>query len=236
MEPNSSSGPKPPGSPLPPRPAKKDSQNQLNDLSAQLKPPADLESQIEAKTQQALDEQDQPSPPPPAAGTPLSDKTSDHRSLPLKPKPTLPPSPFLPAAGTQQKHKPPVVVDQPSTPQAPRHGRAQKSTSIFKYLFFISLIIFLTVTALVVYTLLNQQQNLPFLPKTPTPVPTVTQASPTSPSSACELNDQIFPVGQSFPAADGCNTCTCQSDLTISCTQDDCSLTPSPATESSQTL
>jgi hypothetical protein len=56
------------------------------------------------------------------------------------------------------------------------------------------------------------------------------EVTPTlKPSESCQVNDKSYSIGQTFTAADGCNTCTCLEDLTISCTQKDCT---SPTTTS----
>lgn len=34
----------------------------------------------------------------------------------------------------------------------------------------------------------------------------------------CEYNGETYDVGESFPAGDGCNTCSCQEDGTVGCT------------------
>jgi hypothetical protein len=39
---------------------------------------------------------------------------------------------------------------------------------------------------------------------------------------ACFYRGQVFPVGAEFPAGDGCNACTCQPDLSVSCTEVPC--------------
>jgi hypothetical protein len=39
---------------------------------------------------------------------------------------------------------------------------------------------------------------------------------------ACGYEGQRYEAGQSFPAADGCNTCTCELDGSISCTEIAC--------------
>lgn len=39
---------------------------------------------------------------------------------------------------------------------------------------------------------------------------------------ACFYRGQVRPVGDDFPAGDGCNTCTCNSDLSVSCTEIAC--------------
>jgi len=97
----------------------------------------------------------------------------------------------------------------------------KKQNHFFKYLFFFSLIIFIIVLVLVVISFLNSQkpitdsQELP-----PNNIPT------SIPTAFCELNDQKYSIGQTFSATDGCNTCTCGEDLTISCTEKTCDLTP----------
>jgi hypothetical protein len=43
-----------------------------------------------------------------------------------------------------------------------------------------------------------------------------------SEENACFYRGQVFAPGTEFPAADGCNTCTCEPDLSISCTEVAC--------------
>jgi hypothetical protein len=40
--------------------------------------------------------------------------------------------------------------------------------------------------------------------------------------SFCYLNDNKYKLNESFPSADGCNTCSCGLDGTISCTEKAC--------------
>jgi hypothetical protein len=40
--------------------------------------------------------------------------------------------------------------------------------------------------------------------------------------AVCRQGDQIYQTGDSFPATDGCNTCTCQNSGTIACTNLGC--------------
>lgn len=131
---------------------------------------------------------------------------------PPTPLPPLPPHPPVsePEFSSVNNLPPPPVPTKPTT-------------NIFKYIFFVSLIIFLTIAALVVNSLIGQPSNPSGYTSTPSTVPAT--ATP-SLDQSCELNDQILTVGQSFPAADGCNTCTCQPDLTISCTEIDCGNNP----------
>jgi len=117
----------------------------------------------------------------------------------------------------------------PPTPPAPPQN------NLIKVFFFISLMIFLVVAGSVAYTLYKGQSNNL---DTSSNVPTEIKTSPTSAVAAtfCDLNDKKYAINESFAAADGCNLCTCQPDLTIVCTEKDCSLTPSPSTKSSTLL
>lgn len=111
------------------------------------------------------------------------------------------------------------TANTPPTPNYPQ--KTPDSTNIFKYIFFASLIIFLAVYSFIAFTLIKKPStttttsaSLPTSPATP---------SPTSiPTQVCSLNDKNYEVGESFTAADGCNTCTCSEDLSISCTEKVC--------------
>ncbi|XP_062587847.1 BPTI/Kunitz domain-containing protein-like, partial [Saccostrea cucullata] len=51
---------------------------------------------------------------------------------------------------------------------------------------------------------------------------------PKKPVGVCILNDgRTYKVGENFPAGDGCNGCTCRSDLSVVCTLIDCGGNPS---------
>lgn len=41
----------------------------------------------------------------------------------------------------------------------------------------------------------------------------------------CEYNGETYEKGESFPAEDGCNTCTCEEKGAVACTEMGC-LTP----------
>ncbi len=157
-----------------------------------------------------------PSPSVPAPPQPLE-------SVP--PSPVPPPSPvLLPPVSPPPISPPPQPVLPPPPPVQALTKPSKDSTIFFKILFILSFLLFLGVAAAVVYNLLSQQLGsnpLPIKKITTTPSETPTQAV-----SFCELNDQRYQVGQSFPAADGCNTCTCLEDLTISCTELSCDITP----------
>ncbi len=43
------------------------------------------------------------------------------------------------------------------------------------------------------------------------------------PKNTCEYNGQSYSEGESFPATDGCNTCTCGPEGQVGCTKIGCS-------------
>lgn len=108
---------------------------------------------------------------------------------------------------------------EPKIEQAPLYFPPEKTedrpSNFFKYLFYFSFFIFICVVSAIIYNFLNSQQaptdsqNI-----VPTSIPTVSQF--------CELGDKQIPVGESFPSADSCNTCSCTPNLTIVCTQKAC--------------
>jgi len=123
-------------------------------------------------------------------------------------KPTLPPlPPPLPK---------PTPLPPPPLPTLPEKTKNQPG--IYKYVFFISLIIFSIVVGSIVLTVINKPKaSLAPPPSSFSPTPTG------SIQPVCQLNDKEYQVGESFSTVDGCNTCTCQPNLTISCTSQNCS-------------
>ena len=136
-------------------------------------------------------------------------------TLTPEPAPVPTPSP----TPTPEPTVPPTPVFETIAPPAPPQN------NLFKYLFYISLLIFLGVSGTIVYTIfftkISNQNNSVFIVPTESPSPTVTTTE-----KFCEANDQKVKQGETFKAADGCNTCTCGSDLTITCTQLSCEATP----------
>jgi len=93
-----------------------------------------------------------------------------------------------------------------------------KTSGFLKTLFFLSLFIFIGVVGVLGYFITNPVSKTNSDPKTtinPTTVPTQTGVT-------CELNGFIYTQGQSFPSADGCNTCTCVSVDNVTCTEKAC--------------
>jgi len=129
-----------------------------------------------------------------------------------------------------------IVAPSPQIELPPESSETtpKRENHFFKYLFFFSLFVFIIISISVVISIINSQKNIPstiYQPNiSPSPANTVT--------SFCELNNQKYSVGESFAAADACNTCTCDEDLTISCTQETCDATDSatPAPDSTPTL
>lgn len=161
--------------------------------------------------------------------TPLTSKTE----LKLEPEaelPTIPETEFplesesdsLPEFQPQSE---PLNLTSPPIPEAiipsTPPPSLPKENKFFKYLFFLSLLIFLGVLSAIAYSFINTQKPFDTSSNTPTIAPTM------SPELFCEINEQEYTVGQSFAATDGCNTCICNPDLTISCTEESCEATPS---------
>lgn len=111
----------------------------------------------------------------------------------------------------------PPIVEKPivSPIYFPPETPADKPSNFFKYLFYVSLLMFFGVASAILYNFFNNQQPL-VLDDTSLPTPTVVAAQ------SCELNDKKYTVNETFPATDTCNSCTCNPDLTISCTQNTC--------------
>ena len=100
-----------------------------------------------------------------------------------------------------------VINSQPDKP---------KTSSFLKTIFALSLIIFIIIVIGLAYFILN-----PTL-KTNSEVKITPTSSPIQTKVTCELNGFIYSQDQSFPSADGCNTCTCVSTNNITCTEKDC--------------
>jgi len=98
-----------------------------------------------------------------------------------------------------------------------------------KILFFISLFIFIGIISALVYFLTSNSKSTDTSDSTSTITPTVSEA-------ACTINGLSLGIGESFKAADGCNTCSCTAPDVIACTEMACEATPtakvSPATKS----
>jgi len=114
----------------------------------------------------------------------------------------------------------PTLTDFGITPKPPQNN-------IFKIFFIVALIIFVLVVTAFAFVYFKSQQTAKSATTTKTAVTSV-------PSGTCSLNDKTYNVGESFAAADGCNTCTCGAQNIINCTENKC-LASQPATGSAVT-
>jgi len=192
-----------------------------------------------SKELQSVDTKTETAPvePVPVAPAPSQTVLQDTASVmpkldPVAPAPNLTPlsEPIVvtpPESATIPPVEPPIVTPLPPMPNSlpPIVTGLTPVTpppkSIFKYFFFLSLLVFLGIFGMIIYTVLNVATNptrIVVSDKTPTSGPTSTSDT----GKFCETNDKKVAVGESFPAVDGCNTCNCGEDLTISCTEKDC--------------
>ncbi len=160
---------------------------------------------------------------------------SSSKNLPDAPpppvSPTITPTPPSPETQDPQDQLPPadalpLVVSTPLDVEVPApNGNEDLSNGAknpFKNIFFISLFIFLVILGSIILSFYQQSQTFDqTIRPTPTPFKT-TQSSPSPAKFSCLLNDKHYQIGESFPSADDCNTCTCLPDLIISCTNTDC--------------
>lgn len=165
-----------------------------------------------------------------------TEKVNTPAQPPVLPQSSAPSEPITPTEQSAAFPEPIAPIEQSVVPPEPPPVVATSSNNFFKYLFFISLIIFLGVFGAVVYTLIKGIGNpssisVPSITSSLSPTPAATNNNS---SSICSLNDRQYQVGESFAAADGCNTCSCGADLTITCTQKACDATSSAATLRSQ--
>lgn len=202
------------------------------DLSKQYQ---DILNQYSKELQSAkTDTENTPAEPAPIATTPIPPAIDPLATATSVTSPeTTPVAPLEPALATPSEPtpvlptEPPVVTSLPPMPSSLPPiitGLVPVSKlpkNIFKYFFFVSLLVFLGIFGMIIYTVINAAANptrIVVSDKTPTAEPT----SSSDTGKFCETNDKKIPAGESFPAADGCNTCTCGEDLTISCTEKDC--------------
>lgn len=183
-------------------------------------PTATPEPEVVATAQTPIET---PAPTPPMETEPVT---------PLPPvSPSASPVPPTPVVPTSLPPVPPMVGASSMSPPSPSPQSTSQPKSIFKYFFFLSLLVFLGVFGTIVYTVISTSANPTRITmETPSPTPSLADENGEDTGKYCEANDKKIPQGDSFTAADGCNTCTCGDDLTISCTEKDCSATPSAST------
>lgn len=158
----------------------------------------------------------------------LSSSPSEEPPQP-EPQPQLQPIPApAPAPTPAPINIPEAPAVTTEAPPAPVSSSVPPKSNFFKYLFFISLIIFLGVFAVIAYTVYNTGAVFPFTSAVPTPVSDAGDSTPTTVADkVCSVNEKQYKIGESFQTDDGCNSCVCSADLTISCTQKACEATPS---------
>ena len=146
----------------------------------------------------------------------------------LNPSPTpetvTPPPQPQPEPQSEPQSQPEPPVAPPTTPD--------HESNLFKYFFFFSLIVFLVVFGLVIKSIFFSNLS----PQDQTKNITLTPSPTTTSGAVCLLNDKQYQIGETFKSADGCNTCSCGIDLTVSCTELACNSTPTatPAASSNK--
>ena len=173
-----------------------------------------------------------------------SNNPAEYTDIPLTEVPPaevhVPPSSPEPPPPVYSNLPPVVITPPPTTPpanlppsdisvinQPPR----QSGGGFFKFLFVISVLTFLGVFGSIIYSMFGDKLTNPGNQPPAPPTPTVTTIG------TCALNDKDYKVGESFASADGCNTCSCNPDLTISCTEMSCEVTPTkPSTPSATSI
>lgn len=158
----------------------------------------------------------------------------------LNPEPKIEPPP--PTIQTETKPSTPVSQDPEAIKQkieevlsyntasniADSQLNKPKTSRFLITLFILSLIIFLAIVGSLAYFLANP------ISKTNSETKVTPTNTPVQSNITCELNGFVYSLNQSFPSADGCNTCTCVSADNIKCTDNPCSSdTTTPATSSS---
>jgi hypothetical protein len=125
---------------------------------------------------------------------------------------------------------------QPEIPEfenPPIQNEDKKPSPITKYFFIISLLIFLATAFGVGYTFFRSQGLKKSLEVNP---PGGHQSSEVESNATCVLtDDQKYSANETFAAADGCNTCTCLENGTITCTENTCDGTTKGGVENDST-
>jgi hypothetical protein len=195
----------------------------LNKYASSISPPPPTDTSSEAPPVDTLPKEPETLSPEPIIETPKLDLEPKVDQMPInidtppvdtqpKEPEILPPEPVVETPKLDLDEKlisPPIYF-----PPEPENN---KSSNFFKYLFYFSFLLFIGVVSVIIYNFINSQQTPVEVSKViPTSTPTKTV------SQFCELGDRQILVGESFPSADSCNTCSCTSNLTIVCTQKVC--------------
>ena len=110
-------------------------------------------------------------------------------------------------------------------------SKISPSANSFRSIFIFSLLIFLVVAGAWAYFLFYPQSvtNLNSTKNLPSPTQTIQE-------SVCNLDSKVYQVGDSFSSSDGCNTCTCQPNGAVACTEMACIPAPEASSSSNSAL
>jgi hypothetical protein len=193
-------------------------------LEAELTPESKLKINPEPEFDTPVGSEPQPEPileSKPEPETEFQPEIEKQPEVETQPQPEL-------ASGQLNLTAPPApeAITTPETPieLAPESSELSppKENHFFKYLFFFSLFVFIIVLVSIIFSFINSQKSLSDTNNPPT------SSSPTiAPVGVCEVNGQTYTVGESFPATDGCNSCSCDENLQIVCTAMACEATTS---------
>ncbi|MBU1088894.1 hypothetical protein KKC08_00970 [Patescibacteria group bacterium] len=132
------------------------------------------------------------------------------------PNPSLPPIPPQPPPISSKALNIPIDQNQPGINVPPKDNLS----NFFKFLFYISVLIFLFIVIVIVrdYFKLQALSSV----KITEPVPETKNIVPETEKEGCVVNDNLYKVGETFDAADGCNQCECGPEFTILCSEKEC--------------
>lgn len=171
--------------------------------------------------------------PEPVAQTPVTVPEMPAQEPELQPQPeTVAPSneyqQVLNEYAVNTEKLPPINTEPAEAPTRSSEEQLQNlgispppktSGGFIKVFFIIALIIFIFVIAALGLAYFKSQQSPD---NSDSSSFDTVKTSPTPISGNCFLNDKTYQIGESFAAADGCNTCTCDSADVISCTEKAC--------------
>jgi len=215
-----------------------DYQNVLNQAAASVKPEPEpeLEKEENADPQAFIKEVNSPqleSPIHPSLSANLEEEPVVTPPTIPTPTPVSTPAPPVEEIRTPEEIKEEVnkiLADDIPPSSSDTVPPAKSSTNFFKIFFIFSLLLFLAVGGILVYSLFfNPNSQITSNKPTITPIPTTSGVF-------CDLNNKRYSQGESFPSADGCNTCTCESQDVITCTEKACAATPTSVATKSATV
>jgi hypothetical protein len=131
--------------------------------------------------------------------------------------------------------------DEPIIPES-EIVKPKSKMNIFKFLFFVSLFLFLAVLAMIALVFINNNNqvsntnNSNNISTVISPTPEITSIPTSAPATAssCLVNGKQYTARETFISEDGCNTCACTSDFQVVCTEKACAATTSAITSLSK--